>query len=119
MSQNACFPEKCEIDVQIDRDFSCFCNGQTSNKLIPTDKKWACRVVSCRGSFWKPKGSANTTGTVGQSPFWENAVNGRFKKTLFKEILEGMHDALPEQAFYMSGTIDEVVIEAERLGAIV
>jgi F-type H+-transporting ATPase subunit beta len=27
----------------------------------------------------------------------------------FKEILEGKHDDLPEQAFYMVGTIDEVV----------
>lgn len=36
----------------------------------------------------------------------------------FKEILEGKHDALPEQAFYMVGTIDEAVEEAKRLGAI-
>jgi len=35
----------------------------------------------------------------------------------FKEILEGKHDALPEQAFYMVGTIDEVVEEAKRLEA--
>jgi len=34
----------------------------------------------------------------------------------FKEILEGEHDALPEQAFYMVGTIDEAVEEAKRLG---
>ena len=34
----------------------------------------------------------------------------------FKEILEGKHDALPEQAFYMMGTIDEVVEEAKKLG---
>jgi F-type H+-transporting ATPase subunit beta len=34
----------------------------------------------------------------------------------FKEILEGKHDALPEQAFYMMGTIDEVVEAAEKLG---
>jgi len=33
----------------------------------------------------------------------------------FAEILEGKHDALPEQAFYMMGTIDDVVAEAERL----
>jgi len=34
----------------------------------------------------------------------------------FKEILEGKHDTLPEQAFYMMGTIDEAVEEAKRLG---
>lgn len=33
----------------------------------------------------------------------------------FKEILEGQHDALPEQAFYMVGTIDEAVEKARRL----
>ncbi len=35
----------------------------------------------------------------------------------FKEILEGKHDALPEQAFYMVGTIDEAVEAAARLEA--
>jgi F-type H+-transporting ATPase subunit beta len=33
----------------------------------------------------------------------------------FKEIVEGRHDDLPEQAFYMVGTIDEVIENAERL----
>jgi F-type H+-transporting ATPase subunit beta len=34
----------------------------------------------------------------------------------FKEILEGKYDTLPEQAFYMVGTIDEVVEAAQKLG---
>ncbi len=34
----------------------------------------------------------------------------------FREILEGKHDALPEQAFYMAGTIDEVVERGKALG---
>jgi F-type H+-transporting ATPase subunit beta len=33
----------------------------------------------------------------------------------FKEIIEGKHDALPEQAFYMAGTIDEVVETAKKM----
>ncbi|MGI5836844.1 MAG: F0F1 ATP synthase subunit beta [Chloroflexota bacterium] len=33
----------------------------------------------------------------------------------FKEILEGKHDSLPEQAFYMVGAIEEAVEAAERL----
>jgi F-type H+-transporting ATPase subunit beta len=33
----------------------------------------------------------------------------------FKEITEGKHDTLPEQAFYMVGTIDEAVKKAEAL----
>ena len=35
----------------------------------------------------------------------------------FKEILEGKHDELPEQAFYMVGTIDEAVEQAKTLGS--
>ncbi len=35
----------------------------------------------------------------------------------FREILEGKHDALPEQAFYMVGTIDEVVEASRKMAA--
>jgi F-type H+/Na+-transporting ATPase subunit beta len=33
----------------------------------------------------------------------------------FREILDGKHDDLPEQAFFMVGTIDQAVAKAERL----
>ncbi|MBW7944294.1 F0F1 ATP synthase subunit beta [Patescibacteria group bacterium] len=33
----------------------------------------------------------------------------------FKEILEGKHDSLPEQAFYLVGTIDDAVEKAKTL----
>jgi F-type H+-transporting ATPase subunit beta len=33
----------------------------------------------------------------------------------FKEILDGKHDELPEQAFYMVGTIEEAVAKAKKL----
>ena len=35
----------------------------------------------------------------------------------FKEIIEGKHDALPEQAFYMQGTIDQVVENAKKMAS--
>jgi F-type H+-transporting ATPase subunit beta len=35
----------------------------------------------------------------------------------FKEIVDGLHDALPEQAFYMVGTIEEAVEKAEKMKA--
>ena len=35
----------------------------------------------------------------------------------FKEIIEGMHDGVPEQAFYMKGGIEEVLESAEKLKA--
>ena len=34
----------------------------------------------------------------------------------FREILEGKHDELPEQAFFMVGTIEDVVANAEKMG---
>jgi F-type H+-transporting ATPase subunit beta len=37
----------------------------------------------------------------------------------FKEILEGKHDELPEQAFYMVGPIEEAVEQAKKLGSAV
>lgn len=33
----------------------------------------------------------------------------------FKEILAGVHDSLPESAFYMVGTIEDVKTKAEQL----
>jgi len=50
------------------------------------------------------------TGRQGRYVSVEETVRG------FSEILEGKHDALPEQAFYMMGTIDEAVEEAKKLG---
>ena len=35
----------------------------------------------------------------------------------FKEIAEGKHDELPEQAFYMVGTIEEAVEKAQGMKA--
>jgi F-type H+-transporting ATPase subunit beta len=33
----------------------------------------------------------------------------------FKEIVDGKHDAIPEQAFYMMGPIEDVIAESERM----
>ena len=33
----------------------------------------------------------------------------------FQEILDGKHDDLPEQAFYMLGTIDKVLEKAAEM----
>jgi F-type H+/Na+-transporting ATPase subunit beta len=33
----------------------------------------------------------------------------------FKEIIEGKHDDIPEQAFYMKGSIEEVLEEAQKM----
>ncbi|MDA0365567.1 MAG: F0F1 ATP synthase subunit beta [Chloroflexi bacterium] len=51
------------------------------------------------------------TGSPGRYASIAETVNG------FKEILEGRHDALPEQAFYMVGNIDEAVEKAQRMAS--
>ena len=35
----------------------------------------------------------------------------------FKEVLEGKHDDVPEQAFYMVGSIDDVLAKAKTMKA--
>jgi F-type H+-transporting ATPase subunit beta len=47
-------------------------------------------------------------------------MEGRYvpiKETIrgFREILDGMHDDLPESAFLFVGTIDEAVEKAKKL----
>ena len=49
------------------------------------------------------------TGIAGKYVSLEETVRG------FKEICEGKHDDLPEQAFYMVGSIDEVLERAKSL----
>jgi F-type H+-transporting ATPase subunit beta len=49
------------------------------------------------------------TGAAGKYVRLEDTIRG------FREILEGKHDELPEQAFYMVGTIEEAVEKAKRL----
>jgi F-type H+-transporting ATPase subunit beta len=51
------------------------------------------------------------TGTPGRYVKVEDTVRG------FKEILEGKHDDLPEQAFYMVGTIEEALEKGGKLMA--
>ena len=36
----------------------------------------------------------------------------------FKEIVDGKHDDLPEQAFYMVGTIQDAIAKAKRLAGV-
>jgi F-type H+-transporting ATPase subunit beta len=49
------------------------------------------------------------TGTPGKYVKLEDTIRG------FKEIIEGKHDDLPEQAFYMVGGIEEAIEKAKRL----
>jgi F-type H+-transporting ATPase subunit beta len=53
--------------------------------------------------------AAQFTGRDGKYVERKETVRG------FKEILEGKHDQLPEQAFYMVGSIEEAVEQAEQM----
>ncbi|MGH9555986.1 MAG: hypothetical protein ACRD2Y_09215, partial [Terriglobales bacterium] len=55
--------------------------------------------------------AAQFTGRPGRHVKIAETVKG------FKEILEGKHDDIPEQAFYMKGTIEEVGEAAEKMKA--
>ncbi|HMK64702.1 MAG TPA: F0F1 ATP synthase subunit beta, partial [Thermodesulfobacteriota bacterium] len=55
--------------------------------------------------------AAEFTGKDGKFVKVEETIRG------FKEIIEGKHDDLPEQAFYMVGGIDEAVENAKRLAS--
>jgi F-type H+-transporting ATPase subunit beta len=35
----------------------------------------------------------------------------------FKEVVDGKHDDIPEQAFYMVGTIEQVIEKAKKMAA--
>jgi F-type H+-transporting ATPase subunit beta len=52
------------------------------------------------------------TGSPGKYVELKDTIKG------FKEIVDGKHDALPEQAFYMVGTIEEAIEKAAKLAAV-
>ena len=51
------------------------------------------------------------TGSPGKFVQLDDTVRG------FKEIIDGAHDELPEQAFYMVGTIEDAIEKAKRMAA--
>ena len=51
------------------------------------------------------------TGTPGVFVELEDTIRA------FREIVEGKHDDMPEQAFYMVGTIEEAMEKAKKLQA--
>jgi len=51
------------------------------------------------------------TGTPGEYVRLEDTIRG------FQEIIDGQHDELPEQAFYMVGPIEAAVERGRQLAA--
>ncbi len=79
------------------------------DELSDEDKLTVQRARKCQRFLSQPFHVAETfTGIPGKYVKVEETVKG------FKEILEGKHDDLPEQAFYMVGTIEEAVEKAQK-----
>ncbi|MFP3975458.1 MAG: F0F1 ATP synthase subunit beta, partial [Dehalococcoidia bacterium] len=79
-------------------------------ELSDEDKITVSRARRIQRFLSQPMFVAETfTGRSGKYVPVKETVRG------FKEILEGQHDELPEQAFYMVGTIDEAVEKAKTL----
>jgi F-type H+-transporting ATPase subunit beta len=80
------------------------------DELSEEDKITVARARKLQRFFSQPFHVAEQfTGTPGVYVRLEDTIRG------FKEVLEGKHDELPEQAFYMVGTIEEAVEKAEKL----
>ena len=80
------------------------------DELSDEDKQTVSRARKIQRFLTQPFFVAEQfTGSSGRYVKIEETIRG------FKEILDGKHDALPEQAFYMVGTIDEAVEQAKNL----
>ena len=80
------------------------------DELSEEDKLTVARARKIQRFLSQPFSVAEQfTGTPGKYVRLEDTIRG------FKEILEGKHDDLPEQAFYMVGTIEDAVAKAKTL----
>src|SRR6202158_1372238 len=79
------------------------------DELSDDDKLIVSRARKMQRFFSQPFHVASQfTGREGKYVKLEDTIKG------FKEIIEGKHDDVPEQAFYMVGTIAEVVEAAKK-----
>ncbi len=82
------------------------------DELSEEDKLTVSRARKIQRFLSQPMFVAETfTGITGKYVPIKETVRG------FKEILEGKHDALPEQAFFMVGGIEDAVEKAKKLAA--
>jgi F-type H+-transporting ATPase subunit beta len=80
------------------------------DELAPEDKLAVSRARKIQRFLSQPFTVAqNFTGTPGKYVTLADTIKG------FKMIVNGECDALPEQAFYMVGTIEEAIAKAEEL----
>jgi F-type H+-transporting ATPase subunit beta len=79
-------------------------------ELSEEDQKTVNRARRVQRFLSQPFFSAEEyTSNPGRFVSLEESIQG------FKEILEGRHDSIPEQAFYMVGTIDDAMEKARKI----
>jgi F-type H+/Na+-transporting ATPase subunit beta len=82
-------------------------------ELSDEDKLTVSRARKMQRFLSQPFHVAETfTGKAGAYVKIADTIRG------FKEIVEGKHDDIPEQAFYMVGTIEEAVEKANQMAAV-
>jgi F-type H+-transporting ATPase subunit beta len=80
------------------------------DELSDEDKLVVARARKIQRFLSQPNYVAEQfTGTPGEYVKLEDTIKG------FQEIMDGRHDELPEQAFYMVGTIEQAVEKGRRL----
>jgi F-type H+/Na+-transporting ATPase subunit beta len=80
------------------------------DELSEVDKLAVARARKIQRFLSQPYSVAEVfTGTKGEYVPLKETIRG------FREIAEGKHDGLPEQAFYMVGTIEQAVEKAKKL----
>jgi F-type H+-transporting ATPase subunit beta len=80
------------------------------DELSEEDKLTVARARKLERFLSQPFNVAEQfTGTPGRYVRLEETIRG------FKEILEGKHDDLPEQAFFMVGTIEDAIAKSKTL----
>jgi F-type H+-transporting ATPase subunit beta len=80
------------------------------DELSEDDKKIVTRARRLQRFMSQPFSVAEQfTGIKGVQVKLEDTISS------FERITQGEFDSLPEQAFFMAGTIDDVVANAERL----
>src|SRR6266700_3257068 len=83
------------------------------DELSEDDKILVTRARKIQKFLSQPFFVAETfTGVQGKTVSLKDTVRS------FKEIIEGRHDSLPEQAFYTVGSIDEAIEKAKKLQAV-
>lgn len=81
------------------------------NELSPEDRLTVMRARKIEKFLSQPFSVAEAfTGRKGKYVKLKDTIQS------FKRVVSGELDAIPEQAFYMQGTVEEVLEEAEKLG---